>query len=49
MMSQGRAIESCFKIRCIDRGWSDVQTVKTLVVLNVAGGESVSDLHILAG
>ena len=31
------------------QGWSDVQMITSLMLLNVAGGESVSDLDVLEG
>ncbi|MFC1836801.1 hypothetical protein ACFL2Q_19105, partial [Thermodesulfobacteriota bacterium] len=49
VMGLGKAIDNRLKIRGGDQGWSDVQTVLSLVLLNLAGGESVSDLDILAG
>ena len=43
------AIDKRVKIRCGDQGWTDVQTVMSLVLLNLAGGDGLSDLDILAG
>ena len=31
------------------QGWTDIQMITSLVLLNVAGGESVSDLNVLEG
>jgi hypothetical protein len=42
-------IEKRLGIRQGDQGWSDVQTVMSLVMLNLAGGEGLSDLDVLAG
>ena len=49
LMGMARAIGKRVKIQCGDQGWSDVQTVMSLVLLNLAGGEGLSDLDILAG
>jgi len=49
VMGLAKSIESRLNIRGGDQGWSDVQTVMALVLLNLAGGESISDLDILEG
>ena len=47
VMGLSAAMENRLKIRSGDQGWSDVETVMALVLLNLAGGESMSDLGIL--
>lgn len=49
MMGLGGSIGNRLNIRGGDQGWSDVQTIMSLVLLNLAGGVSVSDLDVLAG
>lgn len=41
------AIEKRLKIRAGDQGWSDLDAVMSLILLNLAGGEGISDLEIL--
>ena len=36
-------------IKGMSQGWTDIQMITSLVLLNVAGGESVSDLKVLEG
>ena len=36
-------------IKRMSQGWTDIQMITSLVLLNVAGGESVSDLDVLEG
>ena len=36
-------------VRAGDQGWSDTQTIESLIMLNLAGGDSVDDLGILEG
>ena len=36
-------------IKGMSQGWTDIQMITSLVLLNVAGGESVSDLNVLEG
>ncbi len=42
-----QSIQSHVKLREGKQGWSDVQVVTSLVLLNLAGGDSVDDLRIL--
>ena len=42
-----KSIEKHLKIRENSQGWTDVQTVMSLVLLNLAGGNCVDDLDIL--
>lgn len=49
VMGLSAAIENRLKIRGSDQGWSDGETVMALVLLNLAGGEGISDLDILDG
>jgi hypothetical protein len=49
VMGLSRAIENRLKIRSGDQGWSDAETVMALILLNLAGGEGISDLDILEG
>jgi hypothetical protein len=49
VMGLNKAIESRLMIRSGDQGWSDGETVMALVLLNLAGGEGLSDLDILDG
>ena len=37
------------KLRDNTQGWNDGQMITALVLLNLAGGDSVSDLHVLEG
>ena len=41
------SVERCVGLRECGQGWTDSQIVTSLILLNVAGGESVSDLDIL--
>ena len=36
-------------IKGMSQGWTDIQMITSLVLLNVAGGESVSDLNVAGG
>jgi hypothetical protein len=49
VMGLSRAIEKRLRIRSGDQGWSDSDTVMALLLLNLAGGEGISDLDILEG
>ena len=49
VMGLGAAIGNRLKIRGGDQGWSDEQVVMALILLNLAGGDCVSDLRVLAG
>ncbi|MGC8603250.1 MAG: IS1380 family transposase, partial [Desulfomonilaceae bacterium] len=49
VMGLGAAIRNRLKIRGGDQGWSDEQVVMALILLNLAGGDCVSDLTALAG
>ncbi|MFH0823950.1 MAG: IS1380 family transposase [Pseudomonadota bacterium] len=49
VMGLSKAIENRLMIRSGDQGWSDGETVMALVLLNLAGGEGLSDLDILEG
>jgi len=42
-----KSIQKHLKIRADSQGWTDVQLVLSLVLLNLAGGSSVEDLKIL--
>lgn len=42
-------VEAHLPARGDGQGWSDADVVQALVLLNLAGGESVSDLELLAG
>jgi hypothetical protein len=46
-MGLAKSIESRLTIRGAGQGWSDVQTVMALVLLNMAGGVGISDLDML--
>ncbi len=41
------SIERCVGLRRGGQGWTDSQIVTSLILLNLAGGESVSDLDVL--
>ena len=41
------SVEGCVGLREYGQGWTDSQIVTSLILLNIAGGESVSDLDIL--
>lgn len=49
IMGLGSAISSRLDIRGDKQGWSDEQVVMALILLNLAGGDCVSDLRVLAG
>jgi len=49
VMGLGESIRNRLRIRGGDQGWSDEQIVMSLILLNLAGGDSVSDLKTLAG
>jgi len=49
VMGLGSAIANRLKIRGGDQGWSDEQVVMALILLNLAGGDCVSDLKVLSG
>lgn len=42
-----RSVERHVRLREGGQGWSDIQMITSLVLLNLAGGESVDDLRIL--
>ena len=41
------SVERCVGLRRGGQGWTDSQIVNSLILLNLAGGESVSDLDVL--
>ena len=41
------SVERCVRLRECGQGWTDSQIVTSLILLNLAGGESVSDLDVL--
>ena len=41
------SVEHCVGLRRGGQGWTDSQIVNSLILLNLAGGESVSDLDVL--
>lgn len=43
------SIKDNVNVRSGDQGWNDYQVILSLILLNLAGGESVSDLDILEG
>jgi hypothetical protein len=49
VMGLSKAIENRLKIRGGDQGWSDCETVMSLILLNLADGQGISDLDILEG
>ncbi len=49
VMGLGAAIANRLKIRGGDQGWSDERVVMALILLNLAGGDCVSDLKDLSG
>jgi len=49
LMGLGRLISRNVHARSGDQGWTDEQMVMSLVLLNLAGGNSVDDLRILEG
>ena len=42
-----KSIQKNLKIKAGGQGWTDSQIVISLVLLNIAGGSSVSDLNVL--
>ena len=42
-----RAVQKYIRVRENSQGWTDAQVIGSLILLNVAGGESVDDLKIL--
>lgn len=42
-----KLIKSHLRICSEDQGWTDNQIVKSLILLNLSGGESISDLEVL--
>jgi hypothetical protein len=44
-----KAIDRHMKVRTGEQGWTDRQMVMSLVLLNLAGGESVDDINKLEG
>jgi len=49
VMGLSAAIENRLKIRGGDQGWSDNETIMSLILLNLADGQGMSDLDILEG
>jgi hypothetical protein len=49
VMGLSRSIENRLRIRGGDQGWSDGETVMSLILLNLAGGQGLSDLDVLEG
>jgi len=49
VMGLGAAISNRLRVRAGDQGWSDEQVVMSLILLNLAGGDCVSDLKALSG
>jgi hypothetical protein len=49
VMGLSQSIERHVKVRIGEQGWTDVQMVIALVLLNLAGGEHVEDLSRLEG
>jgi Transposase DDE domain group 1 len=49
VMGLSKSIERHVKVRIGEQGWTDVQMVIALVLLNLAGGEHVEDLSRLEG
>jgi hypothetical protein len=49
VMGLNASIENRLRIRSGEQGWMDGETLMSLILLNLAGGESVSDLDILEG
>ena len=47
VMNLGASIRRHVRVREGGQGWSDTQMVMSLLMLNLAGGESVSDLRLL--
>ena len=41
------SVDHCVGLRRGGQGWTDSQIVNSLILLNLAGGESVSDLDVL--
>lgn len=49
VMGLSKSIERRLKIRSGDQGWSDEETIMSLILLNLADGQGLSDLDILQG
>ena len=47
VMGMSQSIEKHVQVRVGEQGWSDVQVVMALILLNLAGGEHVEDLRRL--
>ena len=47
VVKMSRSIERHVRLREVGQGWTDSQMVISLLLLNLAGGESVDDLRIL--
>jgi hypothetical protein len=45
----GRAIDRHLHVREGGQGWSDTQAVMSVILLNLAGGQSVDDLRVVEG
>ena len=45
----GRQVDRKVGLRADSQGWTDSQVVNSLVLLNLAGGEAMSDLDVLEG
>ena len=43
------SIERHVRVRAAGQGWSDAQVITSLVLLNLAGGDSLEDLRVLEG
>ncbi len=46
-MGMGRLIEKHVRVHGLTQGWTDEQILKSLVLVNIAGGDCVDDLTIL--
>lgn len=49
VMGLSKSIGNRLRVRSGDQGWTDVETVISLILLNVADGQGISDLDILEG
>jgi hypothetical protein len=49
VMGLSRSIENRLRIRSGEQGWSDSDTVMSLILLNLADGQGISDLDVLEG
>src|SRR5438309_10371758 len=47
VMGMSQPIEQHVRVRVGEQGWTDVQVVMALILLNLAGGEHVEDLRRL--